>query len=377
MINVLIDGNYIFHKTFGVFGGYGNKNPGDILGSENEQSMFIRKISTDLCSSLRSIPAGGKLIFTADSRSWRKDVEIEGGGYKSNRVKDEEVDWTVFFHLLEAFGNHLEKMGFIFSRVTGAEGDDLLYYWADYLNTKGQDCVILSGDKDMHQLARWKGNSWTIVWNANSKNNMLSVPQGWESNWLNKKEDVSIFDMNSAMDPDKEKMKDFVQKNEITEINPRDFIFIKMLIGDKGDAVPGIWESIVNGKRNRLTPKKAETILESLQETKWKESSFQDLIQDSEFLDWISGYSLRLIKEIDTTENRKKAAENLKRNYKLMWLDKTVIPMEVTTRAVEELRRGVSLEKKPITLDRVKILEGTTWVSRSTAPSQYDPFKNF
>lgn len=377
MINVLIDGNYIFHKTFGVFGGYGNKNPGDILGSENEQSMFIRKISTDLCSSLRSIPAGGKLIFTADSRSWRKDVEIEGGGYKSNRVKDEEVDWTVFFHLLEAFGNHLEKMGFIFSRVTGAEGDDLLYYWADYLNTKGQDCVILSGDKDMHQLARWKGNNWTIVWNANSKNNMLSVPQGWESNWLNKKEDVSIFDMNSAMDPDKEKMKDFVQKNEITEINPRDFIFIKMLIGDKGDAVPGIWESIVNGKRNRLTPKKAETILESLQETKWKESSFQDLIQDSEFLDWISGYSLRLIKEIDTTENRKKAAENLKRNYKLMWLDKTVIPMEVTTRAVEELRRGVSLEKKPITLDRVKILEGTTWVSRSTAPSQYDPFKNF
>jgi 5'-3' exonuclease len=377
MINVLIDGNYIFHKTFGVFGGYGNKNPGDILGSENEQSMFIRKISTDLCSSLRSIPAGGKLIFTADSRSWRKDVEIEGGGYKSNRVKDEEVDWTVFFHLLEAFGNHLEKMGFIFSRVTGAEGDDLLYYWADYLNTKGQDCVILSGDKDMHQLARWKGNNWTIVWNANSKNNMLSVPQGWESNWLNKKEDVSIFDMNTAMHPDKEKMKDFVQKNEITEINPRDFIFIKMLIGDKGDAVPGIWESIVNGKTNRLTPKKAETILESLQETKWKESSFQDLIQDSEFLDWISGYSLRLIKEIDTTENRKKAAENLKRNYKLMWLDKTVIPMEVTTRAVEELRRGISLEKKPITLDRVKILEGTTWVSKSTAPSQYDPFKNF
>jgi 5'-3' exonuclease len=377
MINVLIDGNYIFHKTFGVFGGYGNKNPGDILGSENEQSMFIRKISTDLCSSLRSIPAGGKLIFTADSRSWRKDVEIEGGGYKSNRVKDEEVDWTVFFHLLEAFGNHLEKMGFIFSRVTGAEGDDLLYYWADYLNTKGQDCVILSGDKDMHQLARWKGNNWTIVWNANSKNNMLSVPHGWESNWLNKKEDVSIFDMNTAMDPDKEKMKDFVQKNEITEINPRDFIFIKMLIGDKGDAVPGIWESIVNGKTNRLTPKKAETILESLQDTKWKESLFQDLIQDSEFLDWISGYSLRLIKEIDTTENRKKAAENLKRNYKLMWLDKTVIPMEVTTRAVEELRRGISLEKKPITLDRVKILEGTTWVSKSTAPSQYDPFKNF
>lgn len=377
MINILIDGNYIFHKTFGVFGGYGNRNPGEILGSKNEQSMFIRKIATDLCSSLRSIPGGGKLIFTVDSRSWRKDVEIEGGGYKSNRVKDEEVDWTVFFHLLESFGNHLESMGFIFSKVIGAEGDDLLYYWADYLTTKGQDCLILSGDKDMHQLARWKEENWTIVWNANSKNNMLSVPQGWESNWLNNKEDLSIFNMNSVMDSDKEKMKEFVQKNEITEIIPRDFIFIKMLVGDKGDAVPGIWEYKVGDKTIRLTPKKAETILESLQETKWKKTPFKDLIEDSEFLDWISGYSLRLIKEIDNTENRKKAAENLKRNYKLMWLDKTVIPMEVTVRAVEEIKRGIAIERKPITLDRVRLLAGTTWADTSSAPSQYDPFKNF
>src|SRR6056300_559925 len=124
MINVLIDGNYIFHKTFGVFGGYGNKNPMDILGTSNEQSMFIRKISTDLTSSLRSIPTGGRLVFAADSRSWRKDVEIEGGGYKSNRVKDEEVDWSVFFNLLTSYGEHLEKMGFVFSKVNGAEGDD-------------------------------------------------------------------------------------------------------------------------------------------------------------------------------------------------------------------------------------------------------------
>ncbi len=377
MINVLIDGNYIFHKTFGVFGGYGNKNPEDILGSENEQSMFIRKISTDLCASLRSIPTGGKLIFTADSRSWRKDVEIEGGGYKSNRIKDEEVDWTVFFNLLESFGNHLEKMGFVFSKVTGAEGDDLLYFWADYLNTKGQNCIIVSGDKDMHQLARWKQENWTIVWNANSKNNVLSVPFGWQENWLHKKSDPSIFEMGNIMDPDREKMKEFVQKNDVLEINPRDFIFTKMLVGDKGDAVPGIWEFVVNGKINRLTPKKAEAVLNSLQETKWKDTEFSELIEDQEFLDWVSGYCLRLMKDIDNTENRKKAAENLQRNYKLMWLDKTVIPMEVIRGAVAELKRGISLERKPITLDRVKILEGTNWVAKSSAPSQFDPFKNF
>jgi archaellum component FlaG (FlaF/FlaG flagellin family) len=59
MINILIDGNYIFHKTFGVFAGYGsNVDPGKVLKSKSDQSMFIRKIATDLCSSLKMLPVG-------------------------------------------------------------------------------------------------------------------------------------------------------------------------------------------------------------------------------------------------------------------------------------------------------------------------------
>ena len=377
MINVLIDGNYIFHKTFGVFGGYGSKNPGDVLKSENEQSMFIRKISTDLCSSLRSIPTGGKLVFAADSRSWRKDVEIEGGGYKSNRVKDDEVDWTIFYDLLGSYGDHLEKMGFIFSKVNGAEGDDLLYFWADYLTSKGEDCIIISGDKDLHQLARWNNENWTIVWNANSKNNVLSIPEGWREEWLDKNEQASIFEMGSAMNPDKEKLKVFINKMQVNEINPRDFIFTKMLVGDKGDAVPGIWEIESGSRTQRITPKKAESILESLKQSKWANSPFSDLIEDSEFLDWATGFSLRLLKDIDSTENRQKAASNLQRNYKLMWLDKEVIPSDVIEDTIDELKRGISLPRKSITLDRVKILEGTSWIAKQNAPSQFDPFKNY
>ena len=377
MINVLIDGNYIFHKTFGVFGGYGNKNPMDILGTSNEQSMFIRKISTDLTSSLRSIPTGGRLVFTADSRSWRKDVEIEGGGYKSNRVKDDEVDWSVFFNLLTSYGEHLEKMGFIFSRVNGAEGDDLLYFWADYLNTKGENCIIVSGDKDLHQLARWKNDNWTIVWNANSKNNILSVPENWEDRWLNKNSAASVFDMGSVMDPDKEKLKTFINKVEVNEIVPRDFVFVKMLVGDKGDAVPGIWEVQKGSRTHRITPKKAEVILESLKSTEWSETPFSELIEDDNFLQWASKYCLKLLDDVDSKENREKASENLKRNYKLMWLDKAVIPQDVIEGTIDELKRGISLPRKTITLDRVKIIEGTNWVSAQNAPSQFDPFKDF
>ena len=376
MINVLLDGNYIFHKTFGVFGGFGAKNPGEILKTKGEQSMFIRKIATDLCSSLKMIPTGGRLVFTSDSKSWRKDVEIEEGGYKT-RVKDENVDWSIFFDLMLEFGIQLEKMGFIFSKVDGAEGDDLLYFWADHFNKLGENCIIISGDKDMHQMARSSGDGWTVVWNSNSKNNIISVPQDWEENWLNSSGPVSIFEMSTAMSPDKDKMREFLNKVSLEKINPRDFIFNKMLVGDRGDTVPGIWEVESSpGKVSRVSPKKAEAIMESLTQSKWINSPFADLLSDNEFLDWISGYTLRLMKDVDSKENRDKVSKNLLRNYTLMWLDETVIPSWVTSNVQKEISRGISLPRKPAILDRIKILEGTDWETTQAAPKTFDPFAN-
>lgn len=378
MINILIDGNYVFHKTFGIFGGYGPKNPGEVLGSKGEQAMFVRKISTDLCASLRLLPTGGRLIFTTDSRSWRKDVEIEDGGYKSNRVKDENVDWTIFFDLMQTFGKHLEKMGFVYSKVEGAEGDDLLYFWANHFNQQGENCIIISGDKDMHQLARWHGKNWTLVWNNNSKNNLVTVPIGWTSDWLNNKQEVSIFDMGTTLSPDKDKLKELVNKSVTEELSPRDFIFVKMLTGDKGDAVPSVWEmEITPGKINKVSPKKSEQVLESLRVSKWAGVEFQSLLTDEEFLDWISGFVLRLMKDVDSAGNRQKLSKNLLRNYTLMWLDWSVIPEWVRRNAEDDIQRGISLEKKSITYDRIKILEGTEWVTANTAPKNFDPFANF
>jgi 5'-3' exonuclease len=375
MINILIDGNYIFHKTFGIFGGYGSKDPAEVLKTKNEQAMFIRKIATDLCAALRELPTGGRLVFTADSRSWRKDVEIEGGGYKSKRVKDETVDWSIFFNLLDAFGKQLEKMGFIYSRANGAEGDDLLYFWADYFTTKGQNCIIVSGDKDLHQLARWKGNNWTLVWSNNSKNNVISSPVNWKKNWLEQQDQVSIFEMAETIQPDKSKIKKWIEKLVLNEVNPRDFIFVKMLIGDDGDDVPGVWNfEATPGKMSRMTPKRAEQLLESLQQSRWVDSSFQDLLVDDEFLDWAAGYILRLMKDLDSKENRQKATQNMLRNYKLMWLDKMVMPDWVISSVLAEIKRGINLDRRPITLDRIKILEGTEWVTTTSIPKMYNPF---
>ena len=378
MINILIDGNYIFHKTFGVFGGFGAKDPSKVLGTPGEQAMFIRKVATDLCAGLRLLPQGGRLVFTCDSRSWRKDVEIEDGGYKSNRVKDETVDWSIFFDLMSEFGHQLENQGFVFSKVKGAEGDDLLYFWSEHFNSIGENCIIISGDKDMHQLARHNEKGWTIIWNNNSKNNILAVPPGWEDNWVNKEESVSIFDMTAAISPDKEKIKEFLKKVQVEEIIRRDFVFNKMLTGDKGDAVPGVWYvQTPNGKFNGISPKKAEQIMESLNQSEWKGTTFTEMLKSDEFLSWVSGFILRVLKDVDNTDNRKKVSSNLLRNYTLMWLDRKVMPAFVSESCDAEVLRGIEIPKRNVTIDRVKILEGTAWATTQSVPKAFDPFANF
>lgn len=380
MVNILIDGNYIFHKTFGIFGGYGNVDPGKILKAKSEQAAFIRKISTDLCSSLKMIPQGGRLVFTADSRSWRKDVEIEDGGYKSGRVKDEAVDWSIFFELMQSFGAHLEKMGFIFSKVEGAEGDDLLMFWSDYFNSKNENCIIITGDKDLHQLAKMSGESWTAIWNNNSKKNTISVPRGWRESWLDKNESVNIFNMASTISPEKERFKDFLKKVQIEEIESRPFIFNKILIGDKGDSVPSVWSYTQNSKTINFTQKKSESVYEAFLESEWSDESFEYLVTSSEsdeFLNWLSGLVIRTSKGVDSSENRDKVKSNILRNFKLMWLNPLMVPDFVTRGCREEITRGLSLEKRSVTLDRIKILEGTEWVTAGYQPKGFDPFEHF
>jgi 5'-3' exonuclease len=376
MINICIDGNYIFHKTFGIFAGYGDVDPGKILRNKKDQSAFIRKISTDLCSSLKMLPSGGRLIFTSDSSSWRRGIEIEDGGYKSGRVKDENVDWSTFFELLQSFGKHLEKMGFIFSKVQGAEGDDLLMFWSDYFVNLGENCLIITGDKDLHQLVKDQRGSWTAVWNNNSKKNTLSVPVGWKDDWLEKEDAVNIFNMASSLSPEKQKLKEFLKKVNVEEIESNFFILNKILIGDKGDSIPSVWEFQSEGKIKKFTPKKSESFIDFLKSTEWNNLGFLELIKNDSFMDWASGYILRLSKYIDNSENREKVKKNILRNFTLMWLNSEMIPEEIRSSCISEIERGIEKPKKNITLDRIKILEGTDWVSSDFVPRGLDPFEN-
>ena len=101
------------------------------------------------------------------------------------------------------------------------------------------------------------------------------------------------------------------------------------------------------------------------------------MMNNEEYLNWVSGMVLRTSKSVDSTENRNKVKENVIRNFKLLWLDTDVIPDFVKDSCELEIERGISLDKKSVTLDRIKILEGTEWVTSNYQPKGFDPFENF
>ena len=53
-----------------------------------------------------------------------------------------------------------------------------------------------------------------------------------------------------------------------------------------------------------------------------------------------------------------------------------MIPDFVSGGCGDEISRGVSLEKRTVTLDRIKILEGTEWVTSGYQPKGFDPFEH-
>jgi 5'-3' exonuclease len=229
-----------------------------------------------------------------------------------------------------------EVVARLYNDSLSSEGDDLLLYWCDYFNSIGENCFIISGDKDLYQLVTIKNNAWTCTWNTNSKRNILSIPKGWKESWLENKSEASIFNTTDFIDSDKEKMSNLLNKIELIEIEDKKFIFNKVLVGDKGDCVPSVW-NIKKGERTQtFSQKKADTIIESFIESEWYDKEIIDVIEDPEFLNWISGFILRTSKDIDSSENREKVIKNLIRNFNLMWLNPEMIPEYVTEEMEKE-----------------------------------------
>lgn len=342
-ITLLIDGNYHFHKSLGVFQA---SNKGKFMEKDEDRINLIDKYATDLLYIIKQFsPYVESVIFAKDSYSWRKDFYPP---YKENRktkrdTQKETINWTKYFEANTEFLEIIKNNNNItISEIRGAEADDLICLWSKYLNSKNKNCVIISGDGDLKQLlsCNEKTNTFTIQYNPNTRVKSLFVPNNfltWKKNYLAneklsetvKSKSNDIFSVSNPLNT--KSLLSFItelEKTIPTKLVIADEILLeKVLMGDKKDNVPALIDTTIQGKKVKITPKLYETMYNNIIKN-WDEIIFSDLKTSKPFINIIKKTLEDKFKvELELSELN----ENFNRNARLLELIEDNIPNNVVS----------------------------------------------
>jgi 5'-3' exonuclease len=165
---LVIDGNYFLFRTLYVLPRSSKSK--SLLETQEEMQGFMSKLATDFSYQIRLFEGLiDKVVWTVDSRSWRKDFYPESD-YKGNRKQDNTINWENFSKVSDDFISILVRKGVLISKVNGAEGDDLMYAWNTELLANDKSVIMFTGDRDIIQLVhKSPGGAHTILYSPAHK----------------------------------------------------------------------------------------------------------------------------------------------------------------------------------------------------------------
>jgi 5'-3' exonuclease len=381
---LLIDGNYFLHSRLFVLP---RKKGQKLLENFDSQAQLMRKLCIDFASEVRKMrPFIDQIVVAVDAKSWRKDLFPEAE-YKGTRTHDDSVDWSAVFDVYKEFQDILAKRGVVIHQINGAEADDVLFGWSTQLNNEGRNCIVWTGDRDLIQLVNYNNatDAYTL-WYYNSKRTLLAfegfsdiLTEDTQDDYSN--EDL-LFDMSaglSASGLSKKELRVWIDKNKVNvqEVNCDDFIFTKILQGDKSDNIASVvtWsKSTKSGKtiNYSITERQANKILDQF---KKEEGNFTiDLFFNKDCVDKIVDIIYRVVGKSNHTDIRVRFNQNLD----LMLLHFNTIPDPIQKDIYKNVETDfVTLPELTVLNKMESILENTKWVKEkgtTSAPGGYDPF---
>lgn len=255
-MNLLFDGNYLFHKTFSVFSTYyRGEDMNVVLQDKEKRQVLLRKCIIDMCYAINKFKDVKRVAFTIDSSSWRYELYAN---YKYSLTKVKDAFYPQFLECLNAFEELLRKRGIIVSRVQGAEGDDLMYVWSLYFGyCLDEELVIITGDSDIRQMMTRN----VSLFANNSKNlKMYCVPER-EVFW------------NEYLDTD----------IEVVPVKPFEILLYKVIMGDTSDNIPklkkGFGEKAFHRFIEYITPYNEPKDVDLLTMARWITDRFGDFVK--------------------------------------------------------------------------------------------------
>lgn len=367
---LVIDGNYFLFKTLYVLPHMTKSK--DILASKKDMAIFMRKLATDFAYETRKFEGLiDRIVFTLDSRSWRKDFYPEAD-YKGNRKGDKSINWENFTKVTEEFENAISKRGVILHKIQGAEGDDLMYAWNVECLSQGKSVILFTGDKDMIQLVNHNETTQTHTLLYSPVQKKLYVYQGF-SQWLGSvevKDDTDLFahlsSQTTVESMTKKLLTDVIRHKSmaIVEVNPEEVAFKKVLTGDSGDNVSPIYSYTTTNKKGHkrtygVSDNKAQLILDEFEKKHGAVNSLYYFVND--YIVDVANIAIRILKAKHMS--REKIIQNIKTNANLVLLNSKTIPpsiLEEMFKTVEIHLQHQQLNIKQLTTAD-KVLEGTSY----------------
>jgi 5'-3' exonuclease len=344
----------------------------DILASKKDMGIFMRKLAMDFAYETRKFEGLiDRIVFTLDSRSWRKDFYPEAD-YKGNRKGDKSINWENFSKVTEEFENAISKRGVILHKVQGAEGDDLMYAWNVECLSQGKSVILFTGDKDMIQLVNHNETTQTHTLLYSPVQKKLYAYKGF-AQWLGSvevKDDTDLFahlsSQTTVESMTKKLLTDVVRHKSIAivEVNPEEVAFKKVLTGDSGDNVSPIYSYTTTNKKGHkrtygVSENKAQLILDEFEKKNGAVNSLYFFTHD--YIIDVANIAIRVLKAKHMS--REQIMKNIKTNANLVLLNSKTIPPSI----LEEMFRTVEIHlqheqldiKQLTTMD--KVLEGTSY----------------
>ena len=336
MLYVLVDGNNFFIKN--LFAYKSGMRKSEKLFEKDEQIIeYSHVLTNSLFNLIERFDGVVGLILCFDNKTWRKQYYPK---YKAHREYDDAVNWDAYFRFLEDYTEKIKSIHNIkVSRIEGFEADDLLYLWSKKLNNAGNDCIIVSEDKDLHQLVKeTQSGNFTIIYNNSYKTpKIYKYP---ESNLSESSRNIDIFNASDTLSDSKTVIKWILTEvDSVEDIDIERFLIKKILIGDDGDNVPSVWTWVdVKGKGKRITPSIADKIVSNFLTI--NDKGLYYLYNDFEFFKTALADSIKFITgiKLDVEELKK----NIERNSMLMCLHHKFMPKETVKVFQQEFEDSIS-----------------------------------
>lgn len=379
MTNLVFDMNNMLFRSMFVLSGFGKAHYS--FENQKETDELMRKLAMDISFLIRMINPS-RVIFACDEKSWRKKISIEENeGYKGNRKQSENINWDNVYGILDEFMEIVDSNGMIVSKIKSAEADDLITLWMDeLLYNQKQHVIAVSGDEDIRQLVKSSVDDnnkpiFACVFNpfmqGKNASRKLYVPDNFNK-WVDTTEVADIWNMNAAIDIDKgdfRRIRD-TEKVKVEEVDGNLIAMRKVFCGDDGDNIPAIYTWMTktangNDKEVRITNSKFEKIYESLQNTPYEKITHKELLERSDKV-------LQQIRKIVKHEPSFKIEDRLKRQLKLVVLDKSLFPENIVNE-FNEVKENLLTKPRPEigNLNMNTMLQGTRYVRASQGGKGY------